>query len=176
MAREFTEQQAIRNLQRYLRQLSFFDLTLPELPIDGIYGSETREAVAIFQQNHGLAATGVADRETWDAIFSAYRASIIQYSKPVAVDLFYRSATPTRIREGDNGFHVSAVQYMLNEALLFYGNSEELTIDGNYSMQTGDAVKSFQGYADLPQTGEVDRETWDRLAMFHNEQFRRSNQ
>ena len=176
MAREFTDQQAIRNLQKYLRQLSFFDQTFPEVPIDGIYASETREAVEIFQEKHGLAVTGEADRETWDAIFSVYRTSVDQHSKPVPIDLFYRTPTPGYIREGDGGFHVSAVQYMLNEILLFYGNTEEITIDGNYSEQTSDGVKQFQKYINLPQTGEVDRETWDRLAMFHNEQFRRSNQ
>lgn len=176
MAREFTEHQAIRNLQRYLRQLAFFDLTLPELPIDGVYASETRDAVEIFQRNRGLPVTGEADRETWDAVYAAYRASVYQYGKPIAIDLFYRDPIPSYVREGDTGFHVSAIQYMLNEILLFYGNTEEITVDGNYGEQTTDAVKVFQGYTDLPQTGEVNLETWNRLTMFHNELFRRSNQ
>ena len=47
MARELTETQAIRNLQTYLRQLSFFDESLPELPIDGVFDTETQRAVEI---------------------------------------------------------------------------------------------------------------------------------
>lgn len=176
MAREFTEVQAIRNLQRYLRQLAFFDPSLPEVPIDGIYASETREAVEIFQRNRGFAVTGEADRETWDAIYAAYRLSDRQYAKPIAVDVFYREPDPAYIQKGDVGFHIAAVQYMLQEILPFYGDTAEIPTDGIYGDQTADAVQRFQMYADLPQSGEVDVETWNRLAMFYNEYFRHSNQ
>ena len=177
MAREFTERQAILNLQRYLRQLSFFDSSLPEVPVDGIYASETREAVEIFQRNNGFAVTGEADRETWDALFLAYMDSVKKYAKPISIDLFYRDPTPSFIQTDDVGFAVAAIQYMLNEALLFYDNqSEEIIADGHYSEQTAYAVSIFQGQTHLPQTGAVDLETWNRLTSFHNEHMRLSNQ
>ena len=176
MARESTERQAILNLQKYLRQLSFFDTSLPEVPIDGIYDSETREAVEIFQRNQGFAVTGEADRETWDALFLAYLDSVRTYTKPIPIDLFYRDPIPSYIQLNDVGFAVSAIQYMLNEALLFYDDStEELIPDGRFSEQTADAVRVFQRYSDLPQTGTVDAETWNRLTAFHNEHMRLSD-
>ena len=54
MAKELTQTQAIRNLQRYLRQLSFENQNLPELPIDGVFDTETQRAVEIFQQENRI--------------------------------------------------------------------------------------------------------------------------
>lgn len=176
MAREFTETQAIRNLQRYLRQLSFFDDNLPEIPIDGVFDTETRQAVEMFQKKRGLPVTGEADRVTWDAIFAEYLRSVSATAKPDAVDIFFRRPVPTFIRAGDTGFHVAAVQYMLNEVLLFYGETPQITTDGSYGQQTADGVREFQRYASLPLTGEVDLETWNRLTALYNELFREGNQ
>lgn len=176
MAREFTEPRAIRNLQRYLRQLAFFEDELPELPIDGIYGDETRLAVELFQKSRGLPVTGLVDRQTWDAIYQAYRVSTASKSKPIPLDIFYRQPVPSYIRVGDVGFVVAAIQYMLNDVLSFYSDVPQIETDGSYSNQTSDAVQMFQGYASLPQTGEVDLETWNRLSMFYNDLFLRGNQ
>ena len=41
MAREFTETQFIRYIQRYLRQLAFFDENMPQVPVDGFFDSDT---------------------------------------------------------------------------------------------------------------------------------------
>jgi hypothetical protein len=38
------------------------------MPIDGVYGASTRNAVSAFQQSQGLAATGVLDATTWPAL------------------------------------------------------------------------------------------------------------
>ena len=176
MAREFTESQAIRNLQRYLRQLSFSDAKLPEVPIDGVYASETQRAVEIFQRDHGIPVTGVADRATWDASYAAYLVSLAQYGKPNAVDIFYRLPIPNALRRGDVGFGVAAVQYMLNEIFSFYADVPEIVTDGTYGEQTADAVRLFQKYASLPQSGEVDLDTWNHLSGMYNELFRNGNQ
>jgi len=176
MSREFTERQAILNLQRYLRQLSFFDPRLPELPLDGIFESETREAVEIFQQNNELPVTGEADRETWDHIYQSYLESLTQHAKPVPMDIFFREPEYEVIRRGTVGFPVAAVQYMLNEVLVFCSEYPIIADNGNFDEQTENAVKLFQEYTFLPLTGEVDLQTWNRLTSFYNEHARHSNQ
>lgn len=176
MARELSEKYAIRNLQRYLRQLALTEGVLPELPIDGVYDSETRFAVEEFQRVNGLPITGEADRNTWDAIYLAYLDAIRQNAKPNSVDIFYRQPTPTYIQNGDVGFQVVAVQYMLNEVLLFYGDTMEVVADGRYNESTIEAVRNFQQYTTLPQTGVVDLETWNRLSMLYNDLFQNGNQ
>ena len=176
MAENFTQAQAIRNLQLYLRQLSFFDDALPQLPMDGVWGTETQQAVEIFQGENGLPVTGVADRATWNAIYQAYLDSVATHAKPEAVDLFYRNPIPNALRLGDIGFSVAAVQYMLNEILSFYGDRPDISTDGLFDEGTLDAVRLFQQYASLPVSGEVNLETWNRMTQVYNEFFRTGNQ
>ena len=76
MAEYMNEREATRNLQKYLRQLGYFDADFPLVPIDGIFESDTRDALMIFQTKNSLPATGVADKETWDALFAEYLASL----------------------------------------------------------------------------------------------------
>lgn len=55
-----------------LRTLSMLDEELPTLVPDGIYGSATANAVSAFQKKHDLPITGIADRDTHQAIVDAY--------------------------------------------------------------------------------------------------------
>ena len=71
-----TEADARMNLQRYLRQLAYFDENIPFVPIDGNKGSNTTDAIRAFQSSRGLPATGVADQETWEAIYEEYLTSL----------------------------------------------------------------------------------------------------
>ena len=67
-------QDAILNLQRYLRALSFVDSRLPRVPLDGLFDSETRRAVEIYQRTRDLPETGIVDKTTWDTLFNEYLA------------------------------------------------------------------------------------------------------
>ena len=67
------QKQAITNLQRYLRRLSYEYLSTPRVPIDGIFGESTKNALSEFQRENGLDVTGVADKRTWDSLFSEYQ-------------------------------------------------------------------------------------------------------
>ncbi|MEB3272954.1 MAG: peptidoglycan-binding protein [Prochlorothrix sp.] len=57
-------QSDVVELQAVLRLLGFY-----EGEIDGVYGSSTQAAVAIFQETAGLAATGEVGPSTWDRLF-----------------------------------------------------------------------------------------------------------
>jgi hypothetical protein len=54
-----------------------------ELPITGLYGSETQAAVKAFQEAHGLPATGVIGTETWGALLQ-YEPFRVQWSATAA--------------------------------------------------------------------------------------------
>ena len=62
----YNEKEAIRNVQRYLRQLSYTDADIPPVPIDGIFGEATENSLIAFQTKNGLSPSGVADRESFD--------------------------------------------------------------------------------------------------------------
>ena len=44
----------------------------PPVPLSGIYGAQTSEAVAQYQKFNGLDATGTADRRTWRKLTEEY--------------------------------------------------------------------------------------------------------
>ena len=64
--------QPIRNLQRFLREISNeygqIQMVLP----DGYYGANTRRSVEDFQGIYGIEVTGQTDFETWAKIVEVY--------------------------------------------------------------------------------------------------------
>ena len=73
---------AVRDLQTRLRRLAEDDSRLPQVPIDGVYASLTRQAVEDFQRLSGLTVTGIADPVTWAAVQQAYDALIARIDPP----------------------------------------------------------------------------------------------
>jgi len=165
------EQEAIRNLQRYLRQLSYVDERIPGPPIDGIYDTATREAVRAFQRVEGLPETGVVDTATWELLFRRYEESLRREAAPVPLAQFPRISPGYALREGDENFLVRLVQYALGELDLIYEGLDDVPQTGIYDEETMKAVREFQRRHSLPETGEVDRATWDALATTYNREF-----
>ena len=161
--REFTENEAIRNLQKYLRQISYEDENIPPVPIDGIFESTTEEALRAFQIKMGLENTGIADRETWDALYEGYLGSIARLSPPKPFSPFLRLPDGETLSFGDVSFAVAAVQFLLNESSQTLDTLDELAIDGIYGKATRDAVLRFQEGHGITPTGAVDKNTWDIL-------------
>lgn len=158
---------AIRNIQKYLRQLSYHDEAINPVPIDGIWESDTARAVAAFQSKNNLAVTGRVDLETWEALRSAYEKSIAENSPPTTLDLFPREPQDYSLGIGDKGFLVDAVQYIISEleSIYYFPN---FNISGIYDNATAEAIADFQRRNRIGASGRVDRETWDALAIQHN--------
>lgn len=68
------KEEAIAEVQRYLRAVSYRRGKVPHIGIDGIYGKETREAVRAFQEYFSLVQTGIVDEVTF---LKLYRESLI---------------------------------------------------------------------------------------------------
>jgi peptidoglycan hydrolase-like protein with peptidoglycan-binding domain len=62
------------------------------------------------------------------------------------------------------GAMVVAVQKKINAVMNLKG-SKRLATDGDFGSGTAKAVKAFQATVSLPQTGTVDRTTWDALGF-----------
>ena len=62
------------------------------------------------------------------------------------------------------GAMVVSVQKKLNAVMKLKG-SKRLATDGDYGKGTVKAVKAFQASVSLPQTGTVDRTTWDAMGL-----------
>ncbi len=61
--------QKVRQLQFMLRVLSEYITDIPPVREDGIFGTETRNAVIAFQKFAGLQADGIVGPQTWSALY-----------------------------------------------------------------------------------------------------------
>jgi peptidoglycan hydrolase-like protein with peptidoglycan-binding domain len=103
------------------------------IPVDGIYGPATVDAVRAFQSRRGLPRTGIADQATWRAIVI-----------PVA--------------QGARSEAVLAAQRILREK-----RAASIPLDGNFGTTTRSAVVAFQQHMGLSASGAVDAATWRAL-------------
>ena len=162
---------AVRNLQRYLRHLSYFIEEIGEVPIDGIFGSDTEAALRAFQKIVGLPPTGRADAVTWDRLFRAYTNSIEQRQEPLRIANFPQIPENYTVEIGNVQFLVSIIQNALQELRSVYDSIGEVLPTGTYDIATANAVREFQRLQGLPQTGSVDRITWNAIAEAYNRNF-----
>lgn len=162
-----TESDARRNLQSYLRQLAYFDNTIPLVPIDGNIGSDTTDAIRAYQARRGLPVTGIADQETWEALYEDYLLSLEEESPPSPFSPFPSSPKDYALRLGDEGFAVAAVQHMLEEISVFFP-IQAVEVTGFYDDATRDAISEVQTRYLLPVTGETDKLTWNALVRLYN--------
>lgn len=64
--------EAVRILQEQLNAIADVYYPIPNIAIDGIYGSKTAEAVTAFQKQFGLPQTGITNFTTWYKISGIY--------------------------------------------------------------------------------------------------------
>ena len=164
-----TEKEAIANLQKYLRQLSYTDKDIIPVPIDSVFGSVTSDSVRSFQRKYGLSESGVADRETWNAIYEAYLDSINEHSPPMTLPVFPRTSDKYELILGDEYFAVSILKLILNELRLIYDSLLPLRTNSTYDEATERNVLEFQRINALPMTGKVDKTTWNSLVRAYND-------
>ena len=159
---------AIRNLQTYLRQLSYEEPTIPPPPIDGIFDIQTENALREYQTLRGLPPTGRGDEATWNALYRDYRASLARNFQPRTVHIFPPTPYNDRIRKGRQDFTVTVLQHMLRELERHYSDLDEVTLNGIYDDPTIRAVRLFQEKNRLPIGDEVDLLTWNAIADLYN--------
>ena len=162
---------AVEHLQRHLRTLSYFDKRIPPVPIDGVFGTDTEKAVRAFQQRDGLPVTGRVDQATWELLCACCAREKKAHAAPETLAVFPRLPEDYRVGAGEKQFLVEIVQYVLSELSVLYEWPESLSITGTYDEAAAGAVRLFQRKNGLPETGEVDRATWNALAAAYNQLF-----
>lgn len=168
MSRQFTEKDAIRNLQTYLRAQGLSDNTFPPVLIDGIFDTQTRDALIEFQARNNLAPTGIADRTTWDLLYSKYLDILQTTSLPQPIIPFPSYPNDYALKKGEKSFLVATLQHMLNEIGIIYNVFEALEITGEYDNETESIIRDFQMRNGISSTGEVDRITWGLISRIYN--------
>lgn len=166
------ETEAVRNLQTYLRQLSYHDPEITSPPINGIFDAVTRQSLAQFQSAAGLSVSGTATRETWDCLFSAYRRSLAENALPAKISIFPPLPKGYCLAPGCTGFCVLALQMMLGELQRVLPEEVAVETTGLYDEATEQNVRRFQSCCpDLEETGTVDLATWNAIVARYNALF-----
>ena len=155
--------EAVRNLQTYLRALSFFDGRIERVPIDGIYESDTQKAVASYQRTRGLPETSIVDKRTWDMIYEEYAKLMRKTAEVPPPKIFPSGEYGYAVSREEKSSFVAIVQLMLRELSALFDAIPELDVDGIYGEETERAVREFQRAAMLEENGKVDLETYNRL-------------
>ncbi|MEA5013542.1 MAG: peptidoglycan-binding protein [Candidatus Limiplasma sp.] len=170
-----SEGEDVKRLQEHLADLGYYKAKL-----SGRYLEATTGAVKVFQERNGLTATGEADVQTQQLLFSGKAVSkdgpattqppdpdmdVGDINDVVMVedgadnqgqlkDIDYSK----KLTRGAKGQNVKQVQQKLTELGYFDG-----PISGNYMTQTMDAVKKFQVNNGIKADGITGEETWNLL-------------
>ncbi len=151
-------------VQYYLNVISYYNPNLNALPIDGVFGDETLNAVESFQQEYGLPITGVVDRATWNKMVSIY--DNILENLPGGYQNEFGKLYPGKvIAYGARGEDVRDVQTFLNTISKSIPAVPSVTVDGVFGEKTRAAVESFQRLYGLPVNGYVGVVTWYNLVL-----------
>lgn len=121
-------------LQKRLKVMGYF-----EGECTGSFGELTQKAVAAFQSDNGMEATGSADAALWELIYSG---SAVTRRRLDVLSL------------GDTGVNVTQVQQQLN-ALGYYAQEAS----GSFDRATETALRLFQMASGISATGVADGET-----------------
>lgn len=161
---------SVKILQYYLCFLSYFNLKLPYVAVDGIFGDETRDAVLAFQSLYGLDVDGLVGRDTWDMIQNAYAGVLTSLPDE------YRSYSSLLypgyiITTGASGKVVEQLQTYLKTIAANNPSIPDVTVDGYYGEETKKAVLAVQKLEGIEQNGQVGVLTWNAIVNLYN-QFR----
>lgn len=132
-------------------------------PAVGDFNLVTLAAVRRFQNIFGLEETGVIDEATWYKL--SYMYAVVRRLAELETDgVDYSQATlmlPAEIGPGYSGQGIGLLQYFLSVISLFNSEFPQVAESGNFDAATERAVLAVQQEAGLPQTGIVDKDTWD---------------
>lgn len=126
----------VNRLQIILVMIGLLDIGA----VDNIFGSDTQDAVKLFQRRCGILVDGIVGALTWKALPS--------------------DPQTHRLALGSRGVAVSALQ----KGLLAFDGANTPTdpgpIDGDFGLRTELAVREYQARQNMPINGIVDDQTW----------------
>jgi len=152
-------------IQTELNRISQNYPAIPKIPtVDGIFGARTEAAVRRFQEVFNLDVDGIVGPATWNALVRLYVAVTRLGELRSQGQRFYANSWAHEpIDFGDQGIKVEHLQYMLSVLSAYIPEIPPLTIDGIFGNATRAAVIAAQRRFGLPETGEVDFDTWDEI-------------
>ncbi len=156
----------VKTLQVRLNRISRNYPAIPKIPsADGYFGLYTEEAVKEFQRIFNLDPTGVVDKSTWykiEYIFTSVKRLSELNSEGLRLEEVAKQFTEV-LSMGMQSNEVKNLQYFLAVIGAYYEQVPPVPITGYFGEQTENSVKAFQRVYGLPETGIVNRQTWEDI-------------
>ena len=157
----------VLRLQNWLNRVAVAFPSIPFiLPATGRFENSTALAVRAFQRLFRLNETGVVDRETWYRIRYIYNAVKKLAELGSEGEFPQTDAFPGKeLSTGTRGTEVLRIQRYLQYISSKLGSDTipAVEADGVYGDETASAVRLFQIYYGLVQTGTVNEATWNAI-------------
>lgn len=151
-------------MQLMLNILAEYYDQIPFVPNSGSYEQQTLNGVIEFQKLFGLPQNGVVNDLTWENMYNAVKGIYIAEDNGLSESPVQILPYPgTLLSVGSSGSIVRTLQEYLDEISLIYTEISPVAPTGNFEADTQSAVLNFQKIFDLPETGTVDRETWEYI-------------
>ena len=152
----------VRNLQRALRRLSYKYDTIPVVVPDGTYGAQTTEAVRQFQKLFDLPQTGETTAAVWDKIMEEYEKVLAEFTEAKGLMVF--PSPSFTIKVGDENEIIPVVLSVMTGIATRYSNFNIVEVASVFTEDGAAAVKQIQKVSGLPETGIVNKATWDMIS------------
>lgn len=166
--REGSRGESVRTIQYYLNVIAYFNQIFNTIPMDGIFGPKTTEAVKRFQSYYGLTPDGIVGRDTWNMMQDVYISIVRSLSQGY-------QGTQAKIYPGyllsigQSGEDVRDLQTYLALIGRTYTDLPEIPVTGTFGEQTENAVRAFQRLFGIPVSGSVGSVTWAAIANEYNQ-------
>lgn len=156
----------VRALQTYLREINRANNRSYAGFTNGVFGERTEQAVKDFQKDHGMPQTGEVDNDTWNKIVEEYQAIMHRKAMPKQLTVF--PAPDYVIKIGHEAYPVEIFKVITNALSDKFSNIDHVGNGKTYDQKSSDSVKKIQGISGRPQTGNLDKDTWNDLAdLYH---------
>ena len=158
----------VRTVRFYLAFLGYFLPELPMISLSDDFDQELLDAVYTFQRVYGLPVDGVVDRETWNALQTAYQKVLAEL--PEDYRQFAGEVYPGRfLVRGDRGEQVALMQERLNQISREDETLPSLVVDGIFGPATQQAVLTLQRQLGFDPTGAVGPVLWAQIITLGEE-------
>ena len=156
----------IRALNYLLNFLSYFDSDIPMLNLTGEnFTEDTKEMVVAFQSDYNIEATGIIDKNTWNALVTAYNQTrqTIPSEYLYYEDKLYPGIFLSKGMSGDDIENLQNFLYIICEKT---HEIPGVKVNGTFDDLTEESIKSIQRRYNLPENGVVGPSTWQKIIFW----------
>lgn len=156
----------IESLQTMLRGITFYYEDLPRVVPNGVFNSQTENAVKAFQKKFNLEITGIVNFVTWEKVSEIYTQAAVQTA---VVGSVYPNEWFV-IEPYESSEHLHTMQAMMKNIAEKFNNMGEVAVTGIHKDDSIAMIKRFQEIFGMDETGTITNELWRKIEnMYINE-------